>query len=454
MPKAQLLVVDDDPIVLESLKELLSLEGYAVTAAGSLTDARDLLKQRQYHAVLLDVRLPEGSGLELVEELVATSAVVLVMTAYGSIEDAVEAVKMGAHNYLTKPLKDEEILLNLERGLRHRSLLNENELLREQLKDSLYLDNFVCQDPVMHRVLDQVKVVAPTDTTVLITGVSGTGKTVTARAIHENSKRADKPFVEVNCGALPDTLLESELFGHVKGAFTGATETKRGKFEVADGGTIFLDEISNASPSLQMKMLRILESFEFEPVGSTKTIALDVRVILATNRDLLELVGTGDFREDLYYRVNVFNIHLPPLKERTEDIPVLARHFLERYTSQNDRVLRGFTPEALRALTEFDWPGNVRELENVVQRAVVLARGPFITLADLTADVVGERDTGKPEEQKEILPLKEAVSRWEKQIILDALRANEGHRQETARSLGINRTTLYNKMRDYGLLGE
>lgn len=452
MHPAQLLVVDDDPIVLDSLKELLSLEGYSVSTADSLSGARGELKQRQFHTVLLDVRLPDGNGLELVEEIGATSAAVIMMTAYGTIEDAVQAVKIGAHNYLTKPLKDEEILLNIERGLEHRSLLNENALLREQLEQNLHLENFVCQDPAMRRALEQVRIVASTDTTVLITGESGTGKTVTVRALHENSKRADKPFVEVNCGSLPETLLESELFGHVKGAFTGAVENRRGKFEVAEGGTIFLDEISNASPSLQMKLLRVLESFEFEPVGSTKTISLDVRVVLATNQELSELVNQGRFREDLYYRVNVFNIHLPPLRERRSEIPLLAHHFLEKYRSQNARELHGFTPEAMRVLTEFDWPGNVRELENVVQRAVVLAQGAFITLTDLPVEVVGEQVMPEPEEGKEILPLKKALGRWERQIIIEALRANNGLRKETAKGLGINRTTLYNKMREFGLL--
>ena len=372
--KIPVLVLEDDPIVLRSLTEFLGVEGYYVRSAQTLVEDMEFLERERFRVVMTDVRLPEGSGFDLLHRIraLSLSTAVIMLTGYGSIQDAVRAIKMGAFDYVTKPISDDEVNLTIERALQQQELLEENYRLREQLNMSYHLDNMVCRDPTMQRVMDMIKVVSGTDATILIAGESGTGKTMAARAIHTHSRRAGKPFVEVSCGSLPDTLLESELFGHVKGAFSGAVANKRGKFEVAHTGTIFLDEISNASPSLQMKLLRVLESFKFEPVGSNSTREVNVRVILATNKDLGELVKEQTFREDLYYRINVMNICLPPLRERPEDISPLAQHFVQKYRGEAIHPVDGISDDSMRILSDYDWPGNVRELENTVQRAVVL----------------------------------------------------------------------------------
>jgi len=449
---ANVLILDDDPIVLDSLKEFLSNEGYKVTGTRSLDEALEALSTRTFEAVLTDIRLPKGSGFDVLERVRRTNAdtAVIMFTGYGTIEDAVRAIKMGAFDYVTKPLSDDEVRLALERAIQQQRLIAENRRLREELNMSFRFDNFICRDKKMRRVLDTLRTVADTNTTILITGESGTGKTLVARCVHHNSPRRDKPFVEVSCGALPDTLLESELFGHVKGSFSGAIANKVGKFEHADGGTIFLDEISNASPSLQMKLLRVLESFEFEPVGGNRTRKVDVRVILATNQDLRKLVEKKEFREDLYYRINVVTVDLAPLRERPEDIPLLARHFLDKYASESGHPIKGFSEEVMRAFAEYAWPGNVRELENVVQSAVLFCRGEYITLDDLPPQLRPAEAEPVVEEGK-ILPLDEAMARWERKVILEALQSTGGSRKAAAERLGINRTTLYNKMRRYGI---
>ena len=452
MPEhAPILVVDDDPIVLKSLKEMLGLEGYQVGTAETIDEACRLLGESRFRVVLTDIRLPDGNGFDLLERVKNSGAdtAVILFTGYGTIEDAVKAIKQGAFDYITKPFSDEEVKIAITRAIEQQSILEENRLLREQLNMSFHLDSFICRDAQMKKVLDTIKLIANTNTTVLITGESGTGKTLAARAIHHNSHRASKPFVEISCGSLPETLLESELFGHVKGSFTGAIANKSGKFEAANGGTIFLDEIGNSSRALQMKMLRVLESFEIEPVGGNRTISLNVRVILATNQDLKTLVDAGQFREDLYYRINVINIYLPALRRRIEDIPLLCRHFLDKYAWESGHTIHGFSEEAMNALAHYDWPGNVRELENVVQRAVVLSRGRYVTVEDLPPALQPQEP--EPIEEEEIIPLKKAISKWEKRIILEALDACGGSRKDAAEQLGINRTTLYNKMRRYGI---
>ena len=447
--KIPVLVLDDDPIVLGSLTEYLRVEGYDVTGVETLREGMALLERNTFRVVMTDVRLPEGSGFDLLKHVKALnlSAGVIMLTGYGTIQDAVRAIKMGAFDYVTKPISDEEVRLAIERALQQQALLEENRQLRHQLNMSYHLENIVCRDPKMKRVLDMVKVVASTDTTGLITGESGTGKTLIARAVHANSPRAAKSFIEVSCGALPDTLLESELFGHVKGSFSGAIANKHGKFEAAHNGTIFLDEISIGSPSLQMKLLRVLESFKFEPVGSNDTRKVNVRVILATNQNLGELVKKGEFREDLYYRINVINIYLPPLRDRPEDIPPLIRHFLEKYRNEALHPVDGISDEAMRILTDYGWPGNVRELENVIQRATVLCRSPHIMPEDLPPKLAPREEPLLPEGK--VLPLKEAMSRWERRLIIEGLKSAGGNRKATAQRLGINRTTLYNKMREY-----
>lgn len=447
-----LLVLDDDPIVLESLSEHLRMEGYEVSTANRLKQAKQMLNNYAYPVVLADVRLPEGDAFDLLDHInennMPTS--VIMFTGYGTISDAVRAIKEGAFDYVTKPLSDEDVNLAIERALKHQQLLEENNRLRRQLNMSFKMDNFVCHDEKMRRVLDMVKVIAGTGSTVLITGESGTGKTLVARAIHSNSPRSKGRFIEVNCGALPETLLESELFGHVKGAFSGATTNKHGKFEAADKGTIFLDEVSLASPSLQMKLLRVLESFEFEPVGSNDTRKVDVRIILATNKDLGELVEKGDFREDLYYRVNVMDIHLPPLRERPGDILPLARHFIEKHQSRATREIEGISEDAMRMLTSYDWPGNVRQLENAIEKAVVLCQGPYITPEDL--DIQSKQSEDLLPQGDEILPLKEAMKKVERKLILESLEKCDGNRKEAAKLLQINRTTLYNKLHEHDLM--
>ncbi len=446
------LVLDDDPIVLNSLSEYLRMENYRVRATETLDEAMRQLEQESFRCVLTDVRLPEGSGFDLLQHVKSLnlSTAVIMLTGYGTIDDAVRAIKLGAFDYVTKPIADEEIKLAIERALQQQELVEENKRLREQLNMSYHLDNFICADSKMKRVLDMIDVVAGTDATVLMTGESGTGKTLAARAIHMNSRRSGKPFIELSCGSLTETLLESELFGHVKGAFSGAIADKRGRFEAADKGTLFLDEISLSSPSLQTKMLRVLESLKFEPVGSTRTKEVDVRLILATNEDLGALVKKGEFREDLYYRVNVMNIYLPPLRDRRDDIVPLARHFIEKYRDEAPHDVQGLSDDAIRVLTRYEWPGNVRELENVIHRAVLLCGNSCICAEDLEMQNMGGPEAALPD--GEVLPLKDAMKRVERKLILEGLEATDGNRKEAAKRLGINRTTLYNKMHEYDLM--
>ena len=449
--KIPVLVLEDDPIVLRSLTEFLGVEGYYVRSAQTLVEAMEFLERERFRVVMTDVRLPEGSGFDLLHRIraLSLSTAVIMLTGYGSIQDAVRAIKMGAFDYVTKPISDDEVNLTIERALQQQELLEENYRLREQLNMSYHLDNMVCRDPTMQRVMDMIKVVSGTDATILIAGESGTGKTMAARAIHTHSRRAGKPFVEVSCGSLPDTLLESELFGHVKGAFSGAIVNKHGKFEAADKGTLFLDEVGIASPSLQMKLLRVLESFKFEPVGSNETREVDVRLILASNRDLGELTKRNEFREDLYYRINVMNIHLPPLRERREDIAPLAIHFANKYGNEAPHPIEGVSEEAMRLLTAYDYPGNVRELENIIRRAVVLCRNVRIMAEDLPAKAAPAAEPVMPEGK--MVLLREATRKWERQFLVESLRFGGGNRKETAKRLGINRTTLYNKMREYNI---
>jgi len=446
------LVMDDDPIVRESLTQFLELEDYRVAAAGSLQEAMGLLERQDYRIVLGDVRLPEGSGFDLLKHIREQKlpSAVIMLTGYGTIEDAVRAIKMGAFDYVTKPISDDEVKLTIERALQQQRLVEENRRLREQLNLTFQSDQIVYHDPLMKRVMERVRVMAGTDATVLITGESGTGKTLTARAIHSNSARKEGPFIEVSCGTLPDTLLESELFGHVKGAFSGAVANKRGRFDAAHKGTLFLDEVTLASASLQMKLLRVLEDFKFEPVGSTETRSVNVRLILATNEEIGKLVKESKFREDLYYRVNVMNIHVPPLRDRTLDIMPLAQHFLAKHRENAIHAVEGFSEDAVRVLTEYHWPGNVRELENVVQRAAVMCRSPYITPDDL--DIKGTEAGKLLIEDGDIVPLKEAMKRMERRLLLAGLEAAGGNRKEAARRLAINRTTLYNKLHEHGLM--
>jgi two-component system response regulator AtoC len=448
---ARILVVDDDERILRSLSVFLRLEGHAVETARSFRDASALLAAGSFHLVITDVSMPEADGFELlkmVRNRYPETAVIMV-TGYGTIEDGVRAIRQGAADYLAKPIHDEVIKVRIKHVLAEQFLTAEVQTLKDQIDKRYSLDNILGHDYKMLKVFDLVESIADTPTTVLVTGESGTGKSMIARAIHHRSNRRSGPFIEVACGALPETLLESELFGHVKGSFTGAVGDKPGKFKQADGGTIFLDEISTATPALQVKLLRVLQEFEFEPVGGAKTEHVDIRCILATNQDLADAVRDGKFRQDLYYRVNVVAVHLSPLRERLGDIPLLAEHFLKRHCQRTGRNVVEFQEEALRALQAFDWPGNVRQLENVIERAVILTKSPRIGIEDLPEEVREPRGDGGGNGFG--MPLKKALQSPEKELILRALKAHQGSRQATAQALGINRTTLYKKMKRYGI---
>ncbi|MHC4675205.1 MAG: sigma-54-dependent transcriptional regulator, partial [Planctomycetota bacterium] len=367
--KARILIVDDDKIIVESLTEFLKLEGYDAAGAKSFSDAMWALEHASFNLIITDINMPNTDGFELLRVVKQrySHIVIIMITGYGTIESAVEAIKLGAYDYLTKPIIDDEISLVVERALKQQSLIQENQSLREALEMRYSLDNIVGHSYQMLKIFDLIESVAESRTTVLFQGESGTGKSLIARAIHHRSDRRDQPFVEVSCGALPESLLESELFGHIKGAFTGAVNDKLGKFKAANGGTIFLDEISSSTPALQVKLLRVLQERQFEPVGSNKTETVDVRVILASNEDLAKVVEAGRFRQDLYYRINVVTIQLPSLRERLGDIPLLAEHFLTQYRAESKKDILGFTDEGMQGLQRYHWPGNVRELENVIE---------------------------------------------------------------------------------------
>jgi len=451
MKKGSLLLVDDDRQVLDSMADWLRSQGYQVDTAGSQEAARASLERKTYEVLLLDIRLRDGDGFELLAHCREKypALIVILITGYGTVETAVEAIRAGAFDLLTKPLLDEELELALDRALKTRVVLEENKNLKAQLDLRFGMESVIGHDHRMLKVFDVIDSVADTRATVLITGESGTGKSLVARAIHRRSSRRDKPFVEVACGALPENLLESELFGHVAGAFTGATGEKAGKFLAADTGTIFLDEIGTASPALQVKLLRVLQELAFEPVGGNKTLHVDTRVILATNEDLGKLVAEGRFRQDLYYRINVINIELPPIRERLSDIPLLALHFLDEVCRESGKKVLGFTDEASAALTRYSWPGNVREMQNVIERAVLLGKTDRIRLEDLPRQVAAGAPTSA--DSASARSLKDALAGPERQIILDVLESNEWNRFATAEVLGINRTTLYKKMKRLGL---
>ena len=434
------------------MSQWLRGKNYRVDTARDCQSAVSQIETKPYDLVICDVRLGAEDGFEVLAHCRENNpgTTVILVTGYGTVETGVEAIRAGAFDLLTKPLLDQELEMSIDRALSQREVLKENKQLKAQLDKQFGLDNIIGHDPRMQRVFDMIDSVADTKATVLVTGESGTGKSLIARAIHRRSDRRDGPFVEVACGALPETLLESELFGHVAGAFTGATADKVGKFTQADGGTIFLDEIGTAPMSMQVKLLRVLQELQFEKVGGNKTFSVNVRVVLATNEDLQQCVELGTFRQDLYYRVNVINIELPSLRERPSDIPLLANHFLRQVCDDAGKHIEGFTAEALEHLQRYRWPGNVRELQNVIERAVLLGKSEFIGIEDLsttittsTAAMTMPVATGRT--------LKEALAGPERQIILEVLESNGWNRNATADALGINRTTLYKKMKRLGL---
>ncbi|QDV50804.1 sigma-54-dependent transcriptional regulator [Gimesia fumaroli] len=449
-----LLVVDDDQYILEAMADYLRSLGHRTETSLTCLDAIERLKEFPFQVVVCDVNLPDQDGFHLLEwaKENAPDTAVIMLTGYGTIESAVEAIRLGAFEYLTKPVIDEELSLAIERCLDQRQVVEENKTLKAQLDQRFGLANIVGQDYKMQKMFDLIESVADTRTTVLILGENGTGKTMTARAIHQLSDRCNQPFVEVACGALPDSLLESELFGHKAGSFTGATHDKIGKFLQADGGTLFLDEIATASPSLQVKLLRVLQDHEFEAVGDNKTHTVDIRLILATNQNLEDMVAKGEFRQDLYYRINVITLTQPALRERMSDIPLLIEHYLKVYNEQIGKSIKGFDASAIQAMLKYSWPGNVRELINVIERSVVLTKGEYIRVHDLPEQIRQEQAYAlSADNRMGTGSLKTALANPERQIIIEALEANGWNRQNTAKALGINRTTLYKKMKKYDI---
>ncbi len=478
----RLLIADDDRWLLESMADWLRQEGFVVETANTCDQTLQTLRARDFDLVLLDVRFEDGDGLKVLKQAkkLKPDVPIVMMSGYAGPDAARDSIASGAFELLTKPIIDDELRTAIQRALNQKSIVEENARLKAELDRRFGLESIVSHDLRMLKIFDTIDQIADTKATVLITGENGTGKSMIARAIHKKSLRRKSPFVEVACGALPDTLLESELFGHVAGAFTGAMGNKIGKFQAADKGTLFLDEIGTATPALQMKLLRALQEFEFEPLGSTETISVDTRVVLATNENLEKAVQEGKFRQDLYYRIHVIHIELPPLRERLDDIPILANHFLRMACQEHGRNVEGFTGEAMNRLLEHSWPGNIRELENAVQRAVLLTKSNAVGRDALPASIGRSGGSNVPTAPSVVLPqsslpqgsesfssesiankgiwtpgsiptLSEALEEPERRIIRAALEANNWNRNVTADLLGINRTTLYKKMKKLGI---
>ena len=442
----KILVVDDDTAHRMMLRAVLTDEGYAVAEADDGITAIEAVQGEFFDLILMDVRMTEMDGIEALEEIkrLSPGIPVLMMTAYPEVPAAVKAMKLGAWDYLTKPLDTDELRLRIAKLL---GQIPEQDA--RQPTPSIETTDLIGNSPTMQQLLNTVALVAPTDTTVLILGESGTGKELVADTVHTNSERGQKPLVKVNCAALPENLLESELFGHEKGAFTGAIAKRKGRFEVANGGTIFLDEIGEIPLSVQVKLLRVLQEQQFEPVGSSKTMSVDVRVIAATNRNLEEEVEQGRFREDLFYRLNVFPIRVPPLRERKEDIAMLAEHFLTKFSAKHKRQIKGFTPRSLDLMMRYEWKGNIRELENSVERSVILCREEYIAPPHLPAPIQSLGSDAEPDvpDPESGITLKE----MEKQLILSTLKQFDGNRTKTAETLGISRRSLQMKLKEYGI---
>ncbi len=459
--RARILVVDDDEVARDLLVEALEKEGYEVESFGNGADAIKRGGQTHVDLVLTDIRMGTVDGFQVLREFkrLKPDTPIVLLTAFGSLEGAVEAINQGAYDYLAKPFRREEVSLVVQRSLDHARLMKENSRYREELRDPVVLTGLVGSSPAMLEVYKLVARVAQGKSTVLLEGESGTGKELVARAIHSHSARRDRPFVPVNCGALPDTLLESEMFGHEKGAFTGAIGVKHGLFETADGGTLFLDEIGELGQSLQVKLLRVMQDQEIRRVGSNTSTKVDVRLIAATNRDLGAMVKDGKFREDLFYRLNVVRIKLPPLRERREDVRMLAQHFLQKYAGGSDHPVRGFSAEALDRLETYRWPGNVRELENAIERAVSLSQGPVLLPQDLPESIqagnVAEPTPPaavKADDHTEAMLTLEEI---ERRHLLRVLKEMKGNKVKAAKILGIDRRTLYRMAERFGIdLGE
>ena len=451
--RATILVVDDDPGHLTTLQTIIKSWGYFVEVADDGSKAVEKVKERPFDLILMDVRMTMMSGIEALKLIKEYNPAIpiLIMTAYSSVESAVEALKAGAYDYLTKPLDFEVLKLSIEKARDHMGLKTENKALKEKLRSEFDLKNIIGQSRPMKDLIDMVAMIAPSEATILIRGESGTGKELIAKAIHFNSPRKDHALVIVNCAALTETLLESELFGHEKGAFTGADKRRDGRFAQAHKGTIFLDEIGEMSPIMQAKLLRVIQERELQRVGSDDTVKVDVRILAATNRNLEDDVADGRFREDLYYRLNVVTVNVPPLRDRRDDTPLLAQHFLGKYSQKNRKPVKGFSPTAMDIFIKYDWPGNVRELENAVERSVILLNGDYITEKELPLSITqtySEESNWVAAQPADTEP--RPLEEIEKEAILAALDASGGNKSETARRLGINRKTLHKKLKSYG----
>lgn len=453
--KTKILVVDDEMSIVEVLKALLMREGYEVDTASNGNEALEKLRSKSYALMISDIRMQPLDGISLLKEArkIQDHLAVIMMTAYATVETAVEAMKIGAFDYVCKPFKIDELLLTVQRALSYEHALQENKTLKDNLRTSYHYENLVGDSDAMQKIYALIEKVAPTDSTILIRGESGTGKELVARALHNYSRRIEKPFVAINCAALPENLLESELFGYVKGAFTGANKSKKGLFESAEGGTLLLDEIGSIPVDMQQKLLRALEAREIRPVGGTENIHIDVRIVAATNEDLEKKINSGDFREDLYYRLSIIPIELPPLRERRSDIKPLVKHFL-KLTSEKEGRSIDIQKDALQALERYDWPGNVRELENVINRATTLCENDIIEAEDLPDKIQqyagtdnNSTDTAAPEaESYRGMSLKKFLQSKEKDYVKHILNQCEGNKEKAAQHLGISIATLYRKL--------
>jgi DNA-binding NtrC family response regulator len=452
----RILIIDDSQDVCAHLAEYLRAEGFEVETSTEGAAGISLLESNFYDIVLTDLKMPGVDGMEVLRYLKehAPESICIILTGYGTIKNSVEAIKLGAFDYLTKPVKLDEILITIQRALEHRDLKRENINLRSQLKKKYQFENIIGDSEPLQKIFETVEKVADTDSTILILGESGTGKELIAKAIHYNSYRREGPFVPVNCAAIPSELLESELFGHEKGAFTNAIRTRIGRFELANGGTLFLDEIGDMSPNLQSKLLRVLQERQFDRVGGIKTIKIDIRVIAATHQNLKKGVEEGKFREDLYYRLNVIPVEIPPLRKRVSDIPLLVHHFIDQFNRSKKREIQGIDAEALKRLMQYHWPGNVRELENVIERVVILSSKGILAVDDLPEKFQSLEETGHvistgiPEEG---ISLDSAVSEFEKTLILQALNKTGWVKNKAAQLLNLNRTTLIEKIKRQNL---
>jgi two-component system, NtrC family, response regulator HydG len=452
--KPTILVVDDEATHRHMIETVLKAEGYDVTCVADGLAAVAAVEEKFHDLILMDIRMQELNGIEATRRIkeISPGIPIVIMTAYASINTAVDALKSGAQDYLIKPLDIDELKILVKKSLHHRRLEQENRFLKERLDDRYNFDQIIGNSRPMRKLFDTMAMVAPSEATVLITGESGTGKELIANAIHMASARSDRPLIKVNCAALPEPLLESELFGHEKGAFTGAVNRKQGRFQLAHRASIFLDEIGEMTLTTQVKLLRVLQEREFEPLGGTQTLQVDIRVIAATNKDLEAEIAAGRFREDLFYRLNVVTLKVPPLRDRQEDIPALADYFLNRYAEKNHRLIKGFSPRATDLLMRHQWPGNVRELENVVERAVILSRGNLITPAEFPS-ALQAMDRSDENEAPDLSPGR-SLKEVERQMIIRTLEEVGGNRTHASQILGISRRTLQLKLKEYGLINQ